>query len=513
MAAFPSELLLYIFTFCHGDTLLTSRQVCSQWLRLIDHYDALVWSSSCHHDFQRGLRRRFWSLEFPHPHTVNRLLFRQDTSVSKPITWQDLYRLARAWSHGSCRSFYVDTADTQPGFSLAPSLVVGSLQEQHFFTSLSVTHSGYVVRSNPTYKSASNLQALVLQQLSPHLPCRHVEDTALHGIVCHYSDPSSSYIVTGGVDGTVSLWHERHGCKATWQAHRSRVLCVNMNDQVVVSGGSDGMIRVWDVADNAQQRGSIDISSYLTGDWFQHGVGELAVNGHLVVCAPDASGPVLIFSILTGSLVYELKTEPLEATAFSRLCLTPFYLLTKGELRQHNRDQVPVYPRAALQSHEHVLAARQAPAQPASFGSLVSMPDTDDLLSSSGMSPYQLARHFASVSPTSPTSPSCSLRQTSSLSVPCINVWDLQTGQLAYRMVPPCLAEDIPPSSMSITDIQVSPHTAHVFACVEVRFKSHRYHRLCCWDFSRNQSLPSLFPVPPLSNTMATGAAWACVYP
>jgi WD40 repeat protein len=64
------------------------------------------------------------------------------------------------------------------------------------------------------------------------LPFYYLEDDELHGIVCHYSDPTSDWIVTGGLDGTVSLWSEPQRCVTkSWRGHRGRVLSVSMNDE------------------------------------------------------------------------------------------------------------------------------------------------------------------------------------------------------------------------------------------------------------------------------------------
>jgi WD40 repeat protein len=117
------------------------------------------------------------------------------------------------------------------------------------------------------------------------------------------------------------------------------------------------------------------------------------------------------------------------------------------------------------------------------------------------MTPYQLSRYYASTSQiTTPT-------QVSARS--CIDVWDLQTGKLVYRLVPP-----LPPNTTaSITDIQISPNTAHVFACVEIREYGSRKNHLCCWDFSNDQlPPPSVKILPPLSSASSFGHAWACYY-
>ncbi|SAM01507.1 hypothetical protein [Absidia glauca] len=518
---------------------VTCQQVCRQWYHLIDHYDSLVWPPCCKRDFQKGIRRRFWSLDFPNPQRVNTAMLSSTSWLGakhSPTLWRSLYRFTKCWSLGLCTATFL--ADTNSPLQLErPCVVVGTTQEHQFFTTLSVTRSGHIVRSNPTYKSGNQgRQAMVVHTtMAGHigdgdsLPFYYLEDDELHGIVCHYSDPTSDWIVTGGLDGTVSLWSEPQRCVTkSWRGHRGRVLSVSMNDEVVISGGSDSMIRVWDLG-GAEQRGSIDISSYLSDqhDWFQ-GVGEIAVNGQLIVCAPDASGPVLVFSLLTGSLVYELKTEP-QDVAFTRLCLTPFYLLTKGEINSANQHRVPIYPSMSNSSSTSSPSAASSPTTSRSSSpssslssststtatqSTLNIPDSSSTTNESSfssipsppppsttMTPYQLSRYYASTSQT--TTPT----QVSTRS--CIDVWDLQTGKLVYRLVPP-----LPPNTTaSITDIQISPNTAHVFACVEIREYGSRKNHLCCWDFSNDQlPPPSVKILPPLSSAASFGHAWACYY-
>ncbi|KAI8096499.1 WD40-repeat-containing domain protein [Halteromyces radiatus] len=508
----PSELVLSILSYCDGSTLATCQQVCRHWQTLIDHYDALVWSPCCERDFQKGLRRRFWSLDFPDPQMVDAAML---SSYAKPSTlWQSLYRITKHWSLGQCTTSFL-TNYTLRQQKRRPCVVVGTTQEYNFFTSLSVAQSGHIVRSNPMYKGTTEgRQAMIVHasfDQDPTLSSFYLEDDALHGIVCHYSHPASPWIVTGGLDGTVSLWNEPERCVArTWQGHRGRVLCVSMNDQVVISGGSDSMIRVWDL-DDAEQRGSIDISSYLSErhDWFQ-GVGEIALNGHLIVCAPDTSGPVLIFSLLTGSLVYELKTEP-QDVAFTRLCLTPFYLLTKGEINPSNRNQVPIYPNTSSSSTPTVSSSPYSNTTNSGSSSLSSLSSLSSSTSTAistyalapppslSLTPYQLSRYY---------NLSSNNMTTFTAARSCIDVWDLQTGKLVYRLVPPLPAT----TTASITDIRISPNAAHVFACVEIRDNGSRRNELCYWDFSNHHTAaPSIMVLPSMTSS-SFGNAWACFY-
>ncbi|RCH78059.1 hypothetical protein CU098_003888, partial [Rhizopus stolonifer] len=286
---FPTELLLAVFSYLDGPTLVNCSQVCKAWSTLIVHYDDLIWPNACGRDFESP--RRFWSLQFPKPQYHYR--------------WQDMYRITKNWYTGHCKGFYPTLRSTREGHA---STVIGAPQEQGMFTSLSLSLEGRVIRSNPNYHSPSHPSSLMIQ--SPHNNyCFSFLDPQLdqpipgwtdpirsHAIVCHYSHTSSPWLVTGGLNGTVAVWDLKTKKLARmWHGHRGRVLCIHMNE--------DGR-----------------------SDWYQ-GVGEIAVNGHLIACAPDASGPILVFSLLTGSLVYELRmpedteqgllTE--DITAFTRL--------------------------------------------------------------------------------------------------------------------------------------------------------------------------------------------------
>lgn len=257
------------------------------------------------------------------------------------------------------------------------------------------------------------------------------------------------------------------------------------------------MIRVWDLDERTNRpprRGMIDISLYLSGrsDWYQ-GVGEIAVNGHLVACAPDASGPILLFSLLTGSLVYELKSDephPMteDITAFTRLCLSPFFLLTKGKV--HKQSTIRLVP-------AHNIVVQRATTETPAYVSKVSHQQETK---AAQMTPYQLYQYYQSVTVLSemPTHSAC------------INVWNLQTGKIIYRLVPTL---DHASQNYTITDIRLTPDFSKVFATIEVRGQKDYDEKVYCWDFSKKQDekefdLVELDDLDPVLRK--TGKSWVC---
>lgn len=296
---------------------------------------------------------------------------------------------------------------------------------------------------------------------------------------------------------------------------------------MVVSGGSDSVIRVWDLANNNSsdvhvrkptRRGMIDISVYLSGrnDWYQ-GVGEIAVNGHLVACAPDASGPILVFSLLTGSLVYELRIPESslsqnssewmaeEMTAFTHLCLTPFFLLTKGKVHNSNKSM------KLIPSTNNIVLQRRQQRKQAGYVAHVDdyPPASAPPRSVAQMTPYQLYQYYQTVNAT---------REEPQVVVPessaCIHVWDLQTGKIVYSLVPML---EKPHQHYTITDVRVTPDFSKVFASIELRGQRQYGEKLYCWDFaSKNADDVSedAFDIIQLddvdSDLRKLGKSWVC---
>ncbi|KAI9312420.1 WD40-repeat-containing domain protein [Dichotomocladium elegans] len=567
---FPTELLIAIFVHLDGPALVECSAVCRHWYAVVNSYDDLVWAPCAHRDFQTGNKRRFWSLRFPDPHVCNaigrslddRNESQQHHQQRKLRSWQDMYRITRNWFQGNCQGFF-PTVKSKAGVcesKMWPQVVVGTPQMHTFFTTLTVTSTGYIIRSNPTYRRPDRPHSIKIQ--SPWTHQMHYLDqpqtttrdgeqqqpgSAIHTVFCHYSHPSSNWLVTGSLDGTVALWDvAKQQMVNLWDGHRGRVLCVGMNEDVVVSGGSDCMLRVWDLVEQTQadtaRRGMIDISSYLSAssDWIQ-GVGEIAVASHLVACSPDASGPVLVFSLLTGSLVYELGSpRPMvrdldwgivseDMTGFTKLCLTPYFLLTKGKL-PNEQDSIPVLPHRYQPPTPAV--PRKQHLSTHTYGYIASLDDTPYTPPPAAqMTPYQLYQYYQSINSTPSSSylPEATTAEASEVETPkqfrsCINVWDLETGNIVYRLAP---ILDNPSAGYTITDIRVSPDSSKVFACVEVRTRYQRQERIYCWDFGGKQKARALsdnctesaeLSVVQLdgyldgssSNRQAVGNSWAC---
>ncbi|KAI7872970.1 WD40-repeat-containing domain protein [Spinellus fusiger] len=493
-----NELLLAIFVHLDGTTLTQCSLVCRQWHAVIQHYDALIWSQCSQRDFGKGTLHRFWSLKFPDPRTYNAMrasLLPVTPSPPLPYllkrTWQDMYRITRNWHTGYCQAYFPDT-QTEPISGQWASCAVGYPKEASLFTNVTISQGGCIVKSNPLYHNPQGtLHSLILLHptTGEHSYLKSTQDTERnqHSILCHYSHPSSPWLVTGSMHGSVGLWDVKtHQLVCMWHGHRGRVLCVSMNDKVAVSGGSDSAIHVWDLEERTTsvytskegygaRRGRIDISSYLSsrGEWHQ-GVGEIAVNTHLVACALETQGSLLVFSLLTGSLVYELSTHfedpqrwPVheESVGLFKLCLTPFFLLTKGKMRKIDKS-VPVNNTSTIidttMESNTPLAHRRG-----------NRPTTQ-------MTPYQIYQYYRA----NQTTPE------HGIFMHCINVWSLQTGKLVYRLVPRLKDQA---STYSITDIRVSCDFSKVLACIEVRGglstapsprSSIVEDRLYCWDFS-----------------------------
>ncbi|KAI9264259.1 WD40-repeat-containing domain protein [Phascolomyces articulosus] len=537
----PTELLLSTFIHLDGSTLTSCAAVCREWYSIINSYDDIIWKACSLSDFQkRKTTRRFWSLHFPDP--------QHNTQRTPKRTWQDMYRITKNWFTGNCHGSF-PVMNTAIDLRLLPQVVVGIPQEHTFATTLTMTSAGHIIRSNPTYRRPEGQQCLMIQSSWSH-ENEYLNETErrMHTVFCHFSHIGSKWLVTGSLDGTVALWDtvEKRMIRL-WEGHRGRVLCVAMNDQVVVSGGSDSMIRVWDLNEESSAttspggRGMIDISSYLSArsDWIQ-GVGEIAVNEHLVACSPDASGPILVFSLLTGSLVYELSTtkaplrsifrgnpsamataeeeEEEEMTGFTKLCLTPFFLLTKGKLPYLN-DDIPILPQPPIhhQSIPTTSPTTAGTSESRSFGYIARLDDSSlfhtPAQTTQQMTPYQLYQYYQSInnnnqssytsayssasasSSSSQTTPATSLTSSSSRNIirGCINVWDLQTGSIVYRLVPEFDNPPPPETGYTITDIRTSPDSSKVYACIELRRRHYRQEKLFCWDFAgTGKGQPSL---------------------
>ncbi|KAF9182197.1 hypothetical protein BGZ51_004882 [Haplosporangium sp. Z 767] len=268
------------------------------------------------------------------------------------------------------------------------------------------TSDGALLGSHHHQQQTSQSASPVSSQPSPPPELEINDHHPADDIICHYSSAKNSLLLTGHMDGSVRLWDlsiEEPGqqCIRLWRTgSRRRVLSVGMNSKVVVCGNADSTLCVWDIypphhitssafasSSSSSSYGTIHAGSYLAtslavpapgqDDWVS-GIEHICVGESLVSCSTDFSGSVLVFSLATGSLVYEIPGlyQP------SKMCMTEFFLLTGG---RGGRD------RPHMQEQQN---------QPTGLRLNRDATETDEE------------------------------------STCCINVWDLRTGNLLYSLIP-----------------------------------------------------------------------------
>ncbi|KAG0324242.1 hypothetical protein BGZ99_002027, partial [Dissophora globulifera] len=170
--------------------------------------------------------------------------------------------------------------------------------------------------------------------------------------------------------------------------------------------GSDSTLCVWDIHpdpnSSLSSHGTIHTASYLASavpsdleDWLS-GIEIICVGDSLVACSTEFSGSVLVFSLATGSLVYEIPGlyRP------SKMCMTDFFLLTGGRgTRSQDRRM----------RGQHIFHQQQGQTQWNMEG------DTTG---------HQFGRTTAPAS------------EVDEFMGCCVNVWDLRTGTRLYSLIP-----------------------------------------------------------------------------
>jgi F-box-like len=228
----PVEIHVVIFQYLDGRSLTQCLKVCRHWYRIIHQYEELIWGSVAKTDFEFEGISRFWKLQMQHPRSFN------DIGSFKALkrTWADSYRISTNWYSGNCHGYFPETIDTESK-SKHPHAVVGIPQEGLFSTSLNLVPGGQLVRYNPIYRSpasegqeARNSTIAILQHpYSGNTSVLSSEPFA--GISSQYTHPLLNYMVTGDINGNVSLRDlAKQDDVITWTGHRGRVLCVSMNE-------------------------------------------------------------------------------------------------------------------------------------------------------------------------------------------------------------------------------------------------------------------------------------------
>ena len=158
-------------------------------------------------------------------------------------------------------------------------------------------------------------------------------------------------------------------------------------------------------------------------DWIS-GIEHICVGDSLVACSTEFSGSVLVFSLGTGSLVYEIPGlyQP------SKMCMTDFFLLTGGRgtwnqggthRRLNQLGQGDNHHQQQLQQHHHLqggFGSQGYHAYGANVGGQHYGQDADVL------------RH--------PRQQDLGSIETDEYMSCCVNVWDLRTGNRLYSLIP-----------------------------------------------------------------------------
>lgn len=532
-AQVPIEIQVAIFQYLDGRSLGQCLKVCRHWYRIIHEFQDLIWALTASTDFDYEGISRFWRLSMQNPRSFN------DIGSFRGVkrTWADVYRINTNWYKGNCDAYF-PTPLERSSIPKAPHAVVGIPQEGLYGTMLHLGPGGRVARYNPVYRNAEHDESEARDHTVTILQNPETGDVSIInskqnvGISSQFTHPLLDYMITGDIDGNVTLRDlEKQEDIITWSGHRGRVLCVSMNENVAVSGGSDCTLRVWDIGTLISShkhwgaipgrhnwRGTIDISQYLSpsSEW-STGVGELAMNDTLIACSSDSTAPILIFSLLTGALVYQLKSKYISSgSMFSHLCMTPFFLLTKGQVSSN--DDGPRRVHGVSSEKQERKASHNREASRTRYGYVTPLNEsTINLPPQPNLSAYQL-QQLLRLNNTAIGNEDPIPAQPESRG--CINVWDLRTGKIIYRLVPDTGSENI--AYTSITDIRTTPDFSKVVAvlCDMASGKE----RVFTWDFTKTFNQPiqaleqELFvaeldgqPIEPYSPAFPrVGKSWTC---
>ncbi|KAK3832339.1 MAG: hypothetical protein J3R72DRAFT_237558 [Linnemannia gamsii] len=282
-------------------------------------------------------------------------------------------------------------------------------------------------------------QSSISNNQSLQTPVQPTLSDLANDILCHYSSPLHQFLVTGHMDGIVRLWdlsiqEPGRQCIRYWQTGpRRRVLCVGMNSCVVVCGNVDSTICVWDIhpspGSSSSTHGTIHTASYMTSraphgldDWIS-GIEHVCVGDSLVACSTEFSGSVLVFSLGTGTLVYEIPGlyQP------SKMCMTDFFLLTGGR-GAWNQGGTHRRLNQLGQGHHHHHHQQQQHHLQGEFGVQGHQIHGGHLGGPHYGQDTDMLRH--------PQQHGLSAMETDEYMSCCVNVWDLRTGNRLYSLIP-----------------------------------------------------------------------------
>lgn len=130
-------------------------------------------------------------------------------------------------------------------------------------------------------------------------------------VTCLDFEHPHGVLLTGSEDSTLKLWDlSRWDCVKTLRAHRSAVRCVQVRDQIAVSGGDDTCAVVWNIP-NIDQTPLSYFEHSLDEDWIR-----CNLHGHVgsILCLQMEKGCLMTGSADHTVRIWDLNTEQCVST-------------------------------------------------------------------------------------------------------------------------------------------------------------------------------------------------------
>lgn len=242
----PDELCLKILAFIDDPKVLArASQVSRRWRDLLA--DDMTWKNLCvKHDYGRRLSEVYQhSLPMPAAQrpNLNPLATLEDAvNHSFPGAMSPLQTTSRSFDAAAPRRTYkshfkqrylVEAAWRTGGNSISKSIT----QDAGVVTSLHLTNKYIIVALDNAKIHVFDTQGNALRTLQGHL-------MGVWAMV-----PWDDVLVSGGCDRDVRVWDLNTGnCMHTLRGHTSTVRCLKMSDEnTAISGSRDTTLRIWDI--------------------------------------------------------------------------------------------------------------------------------------------------------------------------------------------------------------------------------------------------------------------------
>ncbi|KAJ4414860.1 hypothetical protein N0V85_002971 [Neurospora sp. IMI 360204] len=237
MMSLPDELCLRVLSFIDDPKdLARASQVSRRWRDLVS--DDMTWKNLClKHDYQRRLSEVQTSMQYsnflrPDPTSS---FYQPYSAPATSVTFDDASSLRRPRSYKSHfkQRYLVDAAWRTGGRNITKNIT----QEGGVVTSLHLTKKYIIVALDNTKIHVFDTEGNELRTLRGHM-------MGVWAMV-----PWDDVLVSGGCDRDVRVWDLTTGvCMHTLRGHTSTVRCLKMSDaNTAISGSRDTTLRVWDI--------------------------------------------------------------------------------------------------------------------------------------------------------------------------------------------------------------------------------------------------------------------------